>query len=78
MPPLSSILMRSSYNFSELISFLRVHMSPYFIECPPSNGGSLLLAGTTVKRSWDFGESILSSEELKNLIGQRVQNFGAI
>ena len=48
MSPLSSFLMRISYNFGELISCLRVHMSPIFVECPPSDGGALLFVGTKV------------------------------
>ena len=48
MSYLSSILIRSSYNFVGLISFLRVHMPPIFVECPPSNGEALLSAGNTV------------------------------
>ena len=40
--------MRSSYNFGDLISCLRVHMPQVLEECPPSNGGALLLAGNRV------------------------------
>ena len=31
-----------------MIPCLRVQMPPILVECPPSNSGSLLLAGTTV------------------------------
>ena len=46
--PLSYILRRSSYNFGELILCLIIHMPTLFVEYPPSNGGVLLLARTTV------------------------------
>ena len=52
--PLSSVLMRSSYNFGENILCLRVHMPQVFVECSQSNGGALLLAGTTVVGSGGF------------------------
>ena len=48
MSPLSSSLMRISYNFCEMISCLAVYMLPILVECPPSNGGSLLLAVATL------------------------------
>ena len=48
--------MRRSYIFGELISCLRLHMSPMCLECPQYNGWSLLLSETIVVRSWDFGE----------------------
>ena len=35
-----------------------------FLEYPPSKGGALLLAGTEVVLSWDFGELFLYGEEL--------------
>ena len=63
MSPLSSILMRSSYNFGELISCSIVQMPPIFVECPPSNGGDLLLAGTKVVGSGGFGESLWDGED---------------
>ena len=59
---LCSVLMRSSYNFGELISCLRVYMPPIFVECPISNGGALLLAGTAVVGSWALIESIFYGE----------------
>ena len=40
------VLIRIPYNVGELTSCLRVHMAPILVECPPSNGGSLLLYGT--------------------------------
>ena len=48
MHPLISVLMSSSYNFGELISCFRVHIPPFFVDCQQSNGGYLLLDGTTV------------------------------
>ena len=57
MSPLSSVLMSSSSNFGELILCFRVHMPPVFVDFPLSNGGSLLLDGTTEVGSGGFGES---------------------
>ena len=65
---LSYVLMRSSYNFGELISYFRAHMLPIFIDFPPSNGGSFLLAGTTVVGYRDFGELLWVDKDLKVLI----------
>ena len=48
MSPLSSLLIRSSYNFGDMISCLRVQMPTIFVEFPPSNGGALLLSRNTV------------------------------
>ena len=62
MSPLSSVLMMSSYIFCELISCFKVHMPPFFVECPPSNGVAFLLARASVVVSWDIGESILSGD----------------
>ena len=39
-----------------------------FVECPPFNGGALLLTGTTVVVSWAFGESLFSVEDSEILI----------
>ena len=39
-----------------------------FVECSPSNGGSLLLDSTTVVVSQYFGESIFSGEDFGILI----------
>ena len=58
MSPLSSVLMRSSYNFGDLISYLRVHMPPILVEFPPSNGGSLLLVGNMVVGSVGVNASL--------------------
>ena len=49
--PLSYVLMRSSYNFGEMISCLRVHMPPILVKCAPSNVGALLLYGTKLPGS---------------------------
>ena len=68
MPPLSYVLMRIEYNFGELISCLRVHMLPIFLEYPPSNSGALRLAGTKVIVSLAFGEYLWSGEDLEMLI----------
>ena len=38
----------------------------FFVECPPSNGGLLLLAGTTVVGYRAFGESLWYGKDLKN------------
>ena len=38
-------------------------MPPIFVECPPCNGGSLLLAGTTVVGSWGFDESLPDNKD---------------
>ena len=62
--PLSYVLMRSSYNFGDLISCLRFHMPPILVECPPSNGGSLLLVGTTVVGSGGVNVSFWVGEDL--------------
>ena len=43
-------------------------MPPIFAELSPSNGGALLLAGTTMVEPWDFGEYFLSEEDLEILI----------
>ena len=43
-------------------------MPPVFIECPLSNGVSLLLAGTTVAVSGGFGEAFCFGEDLKMLV----------
>ena len=37
---LSYVLMGSSYNFDEMISFFRVHMPQIFVDFSPSNGGA--------------------------------------
>ena len=66
MLTLSYVYMRSSYNFGGLISCLRFHMPLFFVECPPSNGGLLLLAGTTVVGYRAFGESLWYGKDLKN------------
>ena len=61
--PLSYVLMRSSYNFGELISFLRVHMPPMLVGCSPSNGGSLLLVSTTLVGSGGVDVSLWVGED---------------
>ena len=48
MSPLSSVFIRSPLNLGEMMSFLRFHMPQIFVEFPLTNGGSLLLYGTTV------------------------------
>ena len=52
------------YLGEEFIEFwradLRVHLSPISVECPQSNSGYLLLAGTTMIGYWAFGESFCS------------------
>ena len=68
MSLLSSVLIRSSYNFGELISCLRVHMLPILVECPPSNAVSLLLAGTTVIGSGGVYASFWVGEDLELLV----------
>ena len=58
----------------EFIDFWRDYVtfhSPHatnFVEYPPSKRGNFLLPGTTVVGPWEFGESILSGEELWFLI----------
>ena len=52
---LRSVLMRSSYNFDELMSCLRVHTPPIFVECPTLNDGDILLSGTALLGSSAFG-----------------------
>ena len=59
------LLMRISYNFGDLISCLRVHMPPMFVQCPHSNDGALLFAGKIMLGYWEIGESILSGEEFE-------------
>ena len=49
-------------NFGELISCLRVHISPIFVECPPFNGVSLLLSGNNVVVSGGFDVSLWADE----------------
>ena len=56
MSPLSYVLIRNSKNFGDTISCFRFHMPPTFVECPPPNGGSILLAGNIVVGSGGFGE----------------------
>ena len=63
MSNFSSVLIRNSYDCGKLVSCLRVHISPIFIQCPHSSYGALSLVGTTLVGSWDFGESIFSDEE---------------
>ena len=48
MSTFSNVLMRDSYNFGDLISFLSVHMPQIFMNFPHSNSGALFLDGTTV------------------------------
>ena len=55
--------MRSSYNFGELVSCLRVYMPPIFVECLPSDGGDLLLAVTTVVGSGGVDVSFWVGED---------------
>ena len=43
-------------------------MWPIFVECPPSDGGALLLVGTKVVGSWAFGESFWFGEDFDILI----------
>ena len=43
-------------------------MPPIFVDRKPSNGGALLLDGTTVVGSGDFGEYFWVGEYLKVLI----------
>ena len=66
MSILSYVLVKSSLNFGELISCLRVHMPPMFLEYPPYKGGAFLLSGTKVVVSWDFGKSILYGDGLES------------
>ena len=68
MSPLSYVLTKSSYNFVEMISFFRFHTSPIFVDCPPSNGGALLLTRNTVVGSVGFGESFRVGKNVKVLI----------
>ena len=62
MSLLSYILVIISYNFGDLISCLRVHMPPILVDCPPSNGGALLLAGNRVVGFGGFGVSFWFSK----------------
>ena len=68
MSPLSYVLIISSYNFGDMISCLRVHMPPIFVECPPSNGGSVLLVETETLGSRGFGESLWAGKYFDVLI----------
>ena len=68
MSPLSSVLVRSSYNFGELISCLRVHMPPILVEFPPSNGGYLLLSGTAFVGSGVVDVSFWAGEYFELLV----------
>ena len=68
MSPLSSVLTRSSLNLGELISCLKVHMTPIFIDCPTSNGGALLLSRTKVVGYGGFGEYFWVGDDFKVLI----------
>ena len=67
---------QSSVNFDicldgESIEFWRADLmfeSPHatnFVDFPPSNGGALMLSGTTVVESRGFGESFLVGEDFK-------------
>ena len=47
MSTLISVLMGSSFNLGELISCLRFHMPPTFVEFPTSHSGGFLLSGTS-------------------------------
>ena len=51
-----------------MISCLRSHLPPIFVDCPLSNGGALLLAGTTVVGSGGFDESFWVGDYFKVLI----------
>ena len=64
----SYVLMKSSYNFGGMISCFRFHMPPIFVDCPMTNDGSLLLAGTAVVWSGGFGKSFWVGEYFKLLI----------
>ena len=67
MSPVSYVLMWSSYNLGSLVSCFRFHMPPIFVYYLPSNGGDLLLPGTTVVGSGGFGESFWVGDYFKVL-----------
>ena len=68
MSPLSHVLMSSSYNFGDLISCLGVQMPPILVEFTLSNGGALLLDGTTVVRSGGFYASLWAGDNFELLV----------
>ena len=68
MSPFSYVQTRTSKNLGELISYFRVYIPPIFLDGQTSNGGSLLLYGTTVVEYRVFGESFWVGEGFKVLI----------
>ena len=78
MSTLSYVLIRSSYNFGDMISCLRVHWPTFFVEWPPSNGGALLLSRSTVLGSLALGESFLYGEYFNILIWSIVDVISSI
>ena len=68
MSPLGYVLIRSSYNFGDVISCLRVRMPLIFVEFPSPDGVALLLVGTTVLGSVGFGDFLWYGEGFYVLI----------
>ena len=54
MSPLSHVVIRSSYNIGELISYFGVNMPPISIDFPTFNGGELRIVGNTLEGSEAF------------------------